>query len=455
MAMNGVEKWASANGAEKRVKGGKIGEEGDENVDLKLMTSSNSTPRSNNEAGSAHAAYSHTSHFSSPSHVQTNSLSHVPPSACSNVIPAVVSKTGHSLFKEEPVVSQETTSNAKSPDMGIRKKRFNVPSAITTAASVTENVNQTPTRHRKNGAFASRNAGSANASPAATTPSTPVGSGAGSRFKFPTVKMGGFLFRKKCSWPTLNYTSTGAANAGSGGSGTSGDRSPSPTSHEQQKRQKNKGAKTVDVDEPLHRQSPKFYNNVGSAVAGGNANETSPLLKRINNRLQLDRSKRYSTATNYHCREHCYCMTTENHCDCYHRHGPAKRCASKEDPGPRTEANTMAAMNDVMAALMVEEMGDSSCAGSSGACNKSASYPTAFGAGGRFGTDVGANSWNSGAKYKLVKEGQIQVCRLNHPRTVLGKLTSSKLLRRWETHTLILDADEITSKTVSFLLFFF
>uniref|UniRef100_A0A915I2Y2 C-Maf-inducing protein PH domain-containing protein n=1 Tax=Romanomermis culicivorax TaxID=13658 RepID=A0A915I2Y2_ROMCU len=53
----------------------------------------------------------------------------------------------------------------------------------------------------------------------------------------------------------------------------------------------------------------------------------------------------------------------------------------------------------------------------------------------------------STTKFKFVNEGQIQICRLNHARTVLGKLSSSKLLRRWETHFLILGDDEIKSKT--------
>lgn len=469
MAMNGLEKWASSNGAEPSINGRKDDGDNIEGVAMKVMTSSNV----GNESTLAQAASSTVSYFSSSRADGTDSLSHVHLSASAHVIP-VTSNLGQNDEStqdtsktrrrnpvdgdDEPISQQKPTAavGTKSPDMSIRKKRTNVPSAIATA-SCADVVNQSPARHRKS-AFSARSTtvSSANASPAATTPSTPVGgNGAGGhRFKFPTVKMGGFLFRKKCSWPTLNYASM-AANSGSGGSGTSGDRSPSPTSHEQQKLKKYKGAKSVDVDnDSPRRQSAKFYNNVGSAsgagAGAGNVAETSPLLKRINNRLQLDRSKRYSTATNYHSRHSCYCMNAENHCDCFHRHGSAKRCTSKEDPGPRTEANNMAAMNDVMASLMVEEMADSSCAGTSGACNKSASYPTAFAAGGLFGQELGANTWNSGAKYKLVKEGQIQVCRLNHPRTVLGKLTSSKLLRRWETHTLILESDEIKSKTVSF-----
>lgn len=54
-----------------------------------------------------------------------------------------------------------------------------------------------------------------------------------------------------------------------------------------------------------------------------------------------------------------------------------------------------------------------------------------------------------GPKFKLVHEGDIQCCRLNHQRTVISKILSSKFLRRWETHRFILTSFNITSKTVS------
>lgn len=50
-------------------------------------------------------------------------------------------------------------------------------------------------------------------------------------------------------------------------------------------------------------------------------------------------------------------------------------------------------------------------------------------------------------RMKLVNEGDIHVCRLNHTRTVISKLLSSKFLRRWEVHHLYLNDDTICSKT--------
>ena len=55
----------------------------------------------------------------------------------------------------------------------------------------------------------------------------------------------------------------------------------------------------------------------------------------------------------------------------------------------------------------------------------------------------------SGPRYKLVHEGDIQMCRLNHTRTIVSKIMNSKYLRRWESHRLILGQTEITSLTVS------
>ncbi|KAG8201592.1 hypothetical protein JTE90_011258 [Oedothorax gibbosus] len=52
-----------------------------------------------------------------------------------------------------------------------------------------------------------------------------------------------------------------------------------------------------------------------------------------------------------------------------------------------------------------------------------------------------------GPKFKLVHEGDVQVCRLNHSRTVMNKILSSKYLRRWESHHLYLSNTQITSKT--------
>ena len=49
---------------------------------------------------------------------------------------------------------------------------------------------------------------------------------------------------------------------------------------------------------------------------------------------------------------------------------------------------------------------------------------------------------------KLLSEGDIQLCRVTHSATVIGKILSSKFLRRWETHHLYLNDAQISSKTV-------
>lgn len=50
---------------------------------------------------------------------------------------------------------------------------------------------------------------------------------------------------------------------------------------------------------------------------------------------------------------------------------------------------------------------------------------------------------------KLLTEGDVQLCRMTHPGTVISKILSSKFLRRWETHHLYLNDAQISSKTVS------
>jgi hypothetical protein len=58
----------------------------------------------------------------------------------------------------------------------------------------------------------------------------------------------------------------------------------------------------------------------------------------------------------------------------------------------------------------------------------------------------------TGPKYKLIQEGDIQVCRLNHTRTIVSKIMNSKYLRRWESHHLQLDEADIRSATVRTLV---
>lgn len=58
-------------------------------------------------------------------------------------------------------------------------------------------------------------------------------------------------------------------------------------------------------------------------------------------------------------------------------------------------------------------------------------------------------SSGGGPKFKLIHEGDIQVCRLNHSRTLISKVLSSKFLRRWEGHHLYLGDFQLYSSTVS------
>lgn len=92
-------------------------------------------------------------------------------------------------------------------------------------------------------------------------------------------------------------------------------------------------------------------------------------------------------------------------------HEKATRLSSREDPGP------------------LRSMDLAPCTSKSASCPSLRNAP--------------------GLKYKLVREGQMQVCRLQHPRSVFGKIAHSKLLRRWEWHTLVLDREEISSRSVS------
>lgn len=56
-----------------------------------------------------------------------------------------------------------------------------------------------------------------------------------------------------------------------------------------------------------------------------------------------------------------------------------------------------------------------------------------------------------GPRFKPIEEGDIQLCFLNHSKTLVRKILSSKFLRRWETHHLYLNDTCISSKTVSVL----
>ena len=54
-----------------------------------------------------------------------------------------------------------------------------------------------------------------------------------------------------------------------------------------------------------------------------------------------------------------------------------------------------------------------------------------------------------GPRHKLITEADVQVCRLNHTRTIVSKIMNSRYLRRWECHKIVLDDNEIRSSTVS------
>ncbi|GCB74610.1 C-Maf-inducing protein isoform X2 [Scyliorhinus torazame] len=58
-----------------------------------------------------------------------------------------------------------------------------------------------------------------------------------------------------------------------------------------------------------------------------------------------------------------------------------------------------------------------------------------------------ANYCTNGMRYKLLQEGDIQVCVIKHPRTFLSKILTSKFLRRWEPHHLTLADNSLASAT--------
>lgn len=59
----------------------------------------------------------------------------------------------------------------------------------------------------------------------------------------------------------------------------------------------------------------------------------------------------------------------------------------------------------------------------------------------------GGGGGGGGMRYKLLNEGDIQVCVLRHPRTFLSKILTSKFLRRWEPHHLTLTDSGVASAT--------
>lgn len=91
--------------------------------------------------------------------------------------------------------------------------------------------------------------------------------------------------------------------------------------------------------------------------------------------------------------------------------------------------------------------------GSSGESKESASSGNSGGgAGSCNSSSIAPNSSLPGQKFKLLSDGDVQVCRVKHGKNLVDKVIGSKLLRRWETHHLYLNDACISSKTVS--LFF-
>lgn len=114
---------------------------------------------------------------------------------------------------------------------------------------------------------------------------------------------------------------------------------------------------------------------------------------------------------------------------------PAETCSSYGGDSPGVDS------------LKPESL-DAGCLPAARSCpnleRQSASYLSASGS-----SSPSPSPGPAGPRYKLLEEGDIQVCYLNHTRTLVRKILSSKFLRRWETHHLYLNDACLTSKTVS------
>lgn len=128
--------------------------------------------------------------------------------------------------------------------------------------------------------------------------------------------------------------------------------------------------------------------------------------------------------------------------------------------GDSTSSGCVVVRNDIKRSVSSESESISSSSRQSSVD----SYSSSTSADGTSSSDLFASSSSSpcrsvpsspsGPKFKLIHEGDIQVCRLNHSRTVINKILSSKFLRRWENHHLLLTKTQINSKTVSSFDFF-
>lgn len=61
-------------------------------------------------------------------------------------------------------------------------------------------------------------------------------------------------------------------------------------------------------------------------------------------------------------------------------------------------------------------------------------------------------SFSTGTRYPLVNEGECQVCRISHQKSLLQKIIFSKPLRKWENHRIVLSDSHVTSCTVCSLI---
>ncbi len=52
-------------------------------------------------------------------------------------------------------------------------------------------------------------------------------------------------------------------------------------------------------------------------------------------------------------------------------------------------------------------------------------------------------------RFKLIEEGDLQICKLQRPNNMFAKFLNSKLLRRWKPSRIVLRDTEITSNSVN------
>lgn len=64
-------------------------------------------------------------------------------------------------------------------------------------------------------------------------------------------------------------------------------------------------------------------------------------------------------------------------------------------------------------------------------------------------SDILKKNYKLTQRYKLIVEGEVNLCKLTHNKNVFTKIFSSKLLRRWKTHRLLLRNSAIYSATVN------